>query len=286
VEEEIEPPPEPEVYRWTLSDSIWVPRMFESESKDYYNKKRVKESSFKKDWRHCLEKETLVQFMRRVSQAKPGSKLEDVELIIRKYHPQIVNVFLHFAALSTGDRFAMQLNAFTALVKELQIPDETSPHCNFAALDTMFVATNFERKKENSDTLRKVNPDRALMRFEFVEILLRIAIAKFVKTRWTRSISTAFERLWVEHITPNVAFDLNTDGNEYRRDELYIEAVDEVLRSCYNLLKLIHMTCSSIRELKAKGKRGRSTTVYRMTMDDWLAVLTNFLHPEPVKVGR
>ena len=39
---------------------------------------------------------------------------------------------------------------------------------------------------------RNVNPDRALMRFEFVEILLRIAIAKYVKTKQTMSISVAF----------------------------------------------------------------------------------------------
>ena len=142
--------------------------------------------------------------------------LNRTQQMVRKYHPQLANLFLHYAALSSGDRFSMQLQSFTALTKLLCIPDKSSPHCNKTALETMFVATNFERKAENSETLRKVNPDRALMRFEFVEIMLRIAIAKHVKNRWTRSIAKAFEKLWIENVAPNVTIDMNLDGNEYR----------------------------------------------------------------------
>ena len=49
--------------------------------------------------------------------------------------------------------------------------------CKTSDIDTAFIATNFEI--EDMDD----NPDRALQRFEFIEILYRIADVKYIQTK-------------------------------------------------------------------------------------------------------
>ena len=44
---------------------------------------------------------------------------------------------------------------------------------NMSAIDTLFINSNYEIEKSDD------NPDRELCRFEFLELLLRIANAKY-----------------------------------------------------------------------------------------------------------
>ena len=47
------------------------------------------------------------------------------------------------------------------------------------------------------------NPDGALIRFEFIEILVRIALEKFLKPGICKTLSEALEMLIVRHIFPD-----------------------------------------------------------------------------------
>jgi len=68
---------------------------------------------------------------------------------------------------------------------------------NFATIDRLFIATNYE-VVANQD-----NPDRALQRFELIEVLLRIANAKYRETGIVSSYSEAFEKLLKTNVFPN-----------------------------------------------------------------------------------
>ena len=48
---------------------------------------------------------------------------------------------------------------------------------------------NFEEVEQND------NPDKALIRFEFIELLVRIAKDKYQKTGVTKTVTDAFEML-------------------------------------------------------------------------------------------
>jgi hypothetical protein len=65
---------------------------------------------------------------------------------------------------------------------------------NMETIDRLFIVTNFEIE-ENDD-----NPDRALCRFEFFEILIRIANVKFRETGIVKTYSEAFDKLLKEHV--------------------------------------------------------------------------------------
>ena len=44
------------------------------------------------------------------------------------------------------------------------------------------------------------NPDKSLVRFEFIELLIRIANEKYVKTKICKNLPDAFELLLQVHI--------------------------------------------------------------------------------------
>jgi len=60
----------------------------------------------------------------------------------------------------------------------------------------LFIATNFEEEQQEE------NPDKALIRFEFIELLVRIAREKYWKTGVTKTVTEAFEKLLKDKVQP------------------------------------------------------------------------------------
>ncbi len=74
-----------------------------------------------------------------------------------------------------------QLNGFSKFCLDANFPDARSKFCKPKDIDLIFVAVNVEANSKSDEDL--MNPDRALMRFEFLDALLRIAYRKFVMVR-------------------------------------------------------------------------------------------------------
>jgi hypothetical protein len=70
-------------------------------------------------------------------------------------------------------------------VKQAQLQDDKLTHSDF---ERAFHLTNVEESNENE--AQDENPDNLLCRFEFVEILIRVAIMKFYEKR---RVDTMFE---------------------------------------------------------------------------------------------
>ena len=67
------------------------------------------------------------------------------------------------------------------LCAQVDITDKSSSFCSSSALDAMFVSTNFEEEDSMSKKEQEENDDNALMRFEWLEIIIRAAIAKYIQ---------------------------------------------------------------------------------------------------------
>jgi len=86
-----------------------------------------------------------------------------------------------------------------------------------------------------------LNPDRSLTLSEFMELLLRIAMAKFSKTEPHDPAPAAFNRFMDEYVTPMLtARKLAVDPDNYRRERLYKEANDIFLTTHLTLLKTLY----------------------------------------------
>jgi len=170
------PPDEPPRARWRLEDSIFAPRPTEADSRDWFNGDSIAADVFEHDWARCAAKSMFAKFVDRADADSDASRHE----MRRRYESQL-RVFDYYASLGPGDPFAIQINAWGELTMWTHVADERSATCKQRDLDRVFVATNFEQDP-GSDAGR-ANLDRALMRFEFLEALMRAAYAKFLESK-------------------------------------------------------------------------------------------------------
>lgn len=72
---------------------------------------------------------------------------------------------------SNGNVFSITLNAYTDFVKQINLVDGNI--VKFAASDTEFISMNKRTKAS------PLNPGVALVRFQFMEILMRLSLKRY-----------------------------------------------------------------------------------------------------------
>lgn len=125
-------------------------------------------------------------------------------------------------------------------------------------LDQIFI-------QESRDTPRKLqtNKERTICRSEFIDIILRMAIKKYISKKDTNTYNAAIDKFLENDFFPNVkSAEYSYEG--YRYEKIHTEMVDNVLKAHDGLLedvmkkfskdegKSIHL--DEVRELLKKGK--------------------------------
>jgi len=73
----------------------------------------------------------------------------------------------------------------------------------------------------------KNSAERDLTRYEFIELMVRIANMKFKKPGICSTYAASFDKLMKEHIQPYSKW---MDGDEFRKQKCYDVKVNEVLK--------------------------------------------------------
>lgn len=81
-------------------------------------------------------------------------------------------------------------------------------------IDRIFIATNVELEDQEA------NDDRSLCRFEFFEIIVRIAKTKFLETQICPTLPKALQKLISEHIIGKADY-IKQEGFAWRQDKLW-----------------------------------------------------------------
>lgn len=89
-----------------------------------------------------------------------------------------------------------------------------------ATIDRLFISTNVELEANDE------NPDKALCRYEFLEIMVRLANSKFRETGITKTYAEGLQKLLEENIYPNSK---PHDWQEFRDKELWTIEVNDLL---------------------------------------------------------
>ena len=124
-------------------------------------------------------------------------------------------------------------------------------NCSMAAIDTMFIATNFEEEAMED------NPDRELCRYEFMEILCRIADHKYRKKFVVDTLSEAVEKLIHDNIFKNFT---PAPWQSWREELLWNYEVSDVFEANAANMKKLYKKC-----MEVKGKNGE--TAKKRTLD-------------------
>eukprot|EP00347_Sterkiella_histriomuscorum_P020671 403336916 len=120
-----------------------------------------------------------------------------------------------------GTIFSVALNQYTEFLKEeLNLID--GDQLNQSDADRYFITVNSNKRGP-------LIPANALVRFQFVEILLRLAIKKFFESQLAQTESQAFQLLIDNHIIPATSHIIKSQ--EWRKTILWNEQVDNILKA-------------------------------------------------------
>ena len=121
---------------------------------------------------------------------------EAVKRLLWTNYTKIKNVFL--TAVLHSDYPIVSWNDFTLFCNKCKIPDSKS--CNLATIDRIYIATNVNQNAPGGGS----QGDKDLVRYEFLEIIVRLANAKYKDSGVTFSTIEAVRKLLEENIFPNM----------------------------------------------------------------------------------
>ena len=170
---------------------------------------------------------------------------------MRSYYPLLKAIYTYYAASSNaGSPFTMSMVEMRTLMTKCDLPMQH--------IEILWAETNYEIVKDDQ------NHDRELQRFEFIEMIIRLAFEHFVGNQAKRSIRNSGNGEYGESNPKNIVDHLNEglvclieehilpqawrgipharffcDPDSFRRERLYNEQVNKVLLSkCDELYSL------------------------------------------------
>ena len=135
-------------------------------------------------------------------------------------------------------------------------------------LDQIFTTVNIEDTQNISAAENKYNADREFVRCEFVEMIVRVGFAKYLHTGETPDPSEAIDSICEKNVLAHLEPSAAQDRNDFRRERLYTEGVDEVFQA-YEYDRLLRCVFDQV----TKAKPGSSTRMMNIKeFTDFLSV--------------
>jgi hypothetical protein len=212
---------------WQLDDSIFAPRKRTCDARAYYTTRAVLERGFALDWGRCVS----ARFQRLVAREDDGGvlgladELQEVRAALLAHVETLYSVYGYYCATGDAyDGFCLGLNEFSRFVDDCEIPEPASKGCRKTDLLTIFISAC----SAEDPAVAALGLDRALLRHQWLQVIVRIAIAKFVHSGETGDVSDALDFLVSEFILPNVSPSAKHDHDRFRRQQLYTERTELV----------------------------------------------------------
>ncbi|KAF5833826.1 hypothetical protein DUNSADRAFT_9735 [Dunaliella salina] len=253
---------------WTLQNSIFANRGFDSPE--------VLGQQFAKDWLRLASKPRLRKIVLRLLPA--GATEADLEQELAKVrdvfatHQMVTRAaFLYYSCLGVSvgldSMMVLHLPDFHAFTRDCNIADPKAPGAKPTELETAFIAANFDEGTEVTELKRRCAVD-GILRFEFMELLIRVSISKFLVPKGAAQLSEAVSKLFKEHLIPHLPEATQTPADRFRH-RFYTQEVEAELLQYWDLLRAV------FKVYKAKDH----TKLF--WPDHWLALLAdlNLLGP-------
>jgi len=128
------------------------------------------------------------------------------------------------------------------LVRDFKLASKASKLAKPADLDRAFIAVDAASKKASSGDDKGVHKDKgkSLSIAEFVHLLVRIAVARYVQSGNETDVSAAMQRMMREDILPRSNGAALVESNVFRKHHCYKQEVDAVLRRHETTLRALY----------------------------------------------
>jgi hypothetical protein len=270
------------IANWTLEThtGVWNPRLKRSEARNFYHTENLQLKTVSLDWKRMVQKPAVLKAITAKHLYPPAEApdmLEKMRVLVFANAQLISDVFDFYSGIGGSvdgkTSMEMNLNAYQQLLMDLTIAEKGSKFVNQSALDTIHIVTNLEHDKKSEES--KITPDRSFVRFQFIEGLLRIAVAKFSNKDLPKE----------QQLLPDVALQTLLTlisekanvlalmpGNLFRRNRLYDQDVDNLLISYLPTLQAIYDRYSP---KTANSPGGMMRKRKEMWLPQWLALMAD-----------
>ncbi|EFJ45989.1 hypothetical protein VOLCADRAFT_118253, partial [Volvox carteri f. nagariensis] len=213
---------------WNVDDSLFAQRKKECESHELYDTDKVRLQQLNVDWRRVVSK---TRFRRLVLKTDLGVK-EDGQRLDEELGEVREELQRQSDLIPSSEALQLSPSAWMAFCHDAGI---VGKGCTGMDVQNIFVAVNFEEESETEESA--ANDDDAMVRFEFMEGLIRVAFAKFISTKRMTDASDAIGAL-LEGVaaSPGIPPEARVDPNEWRRVRFYTAEVEEVIKEYWDLL--------------------------------------------------
>ncbi|OMJ69565.1 hypothetical protein SteCoe_32683 [Stentor coeruleus] len=159
---------------------------------------------------------------------KEDLQKEELKSFIRKKYDLLLEAYKTLSALSVNEIFAIDFNILNDFLNQSKFID------NSFTLNDLNANWGVVSRK---DKTQAKNADYGLCRYEFLEIIIRIANDKFIRNKVTSNIIEAIMTLFAD----NIEIFLNKyNTNTWRLEEYMTENIDYILKAYKPLLEYVY----------------------------------------------
>ena len=176
--------------------------------------------------------------------------MTEVAEVLFQHHKLVYSLFDYYCLFGGGDElFHISQTSFLAFANSV-IPTSKPAQRISQKMHLLqaFVAVDNRPLDNGADcsTVEKYNKKHMLCRYEWLGVLVRIAISRYMDTGKMSDVSESLERLFECDIIPRIPPEAGHDAYEFRHDVCYQHDVHEVLRAhLHNLRTLFEVYSSS-----------------------------------------
>ena len=164
----------------------------------------------------------------------------DVKAVCRKYYNLLRECYKYEAGIGTSGRnFGVPMNQFAASMQDLNMIDKKF---QLSDADRFFITVNSSTAIKNNPMV----PKNSLIRFQYLEIIVRVSIAKFYPDTCDTEAG-AVEKFFKDYLVPGRENDTKVNAHKWRVDNIWCEPVDNILKAYKDFFKALYDKCGSIK---------------------------------------
>ena len=247
--------------QWTLEKSVFAPRTKDSDSKSFYDfDADANQSKF-------LKKAFKIDVARSKLERVVRDEIENRKVlnVLQANYVLLLEIFKYWSSRQgAGTPFGMSMTTFSYLCGKAGLVDDNT--CKLADIDRIFISSNVTKNDyAGPSKLSKRNTIKYLMRYEWLEAIVRIASRKFVESGLQKNTSSAVSELIENYLKPSIEYS-PSDG--WRRLRLYNESNDKVIRQFLEGILSIYK--------KYSGKENNPGERKCVSLGEWISFLNDY----------
>ena len=161
----------------------------------------------------------------------PDGALDRVKGVLQELYGTILSLYYYYASATTDlDTYTIGPNEFNMFIVDNDVAINGSPECSKHHLEQLFIGVDSGQKVKE-----EFNKLHALSRQEFLQVLIRICVHRYMKPRRRgeqplfTDVSEAMREFFSVHLFPRLDPAALQVSNDFRQKFVYIEETDDAL---------------------------------------------------------